>query len=172
MSEQHTVTIIGGGLAGCEAAWQVAERGCSVHLVDMKPHRFSPAHQSDKLGELVCSNSFRSNDQTSAVGLLKEEMRRCKSLIIRKAYETEVPAGKALAVDREKFAARITEAMQTHPLIEISRKEILQLPPPSPFPTILASGPLTSEELAESLAVLTGKKRLAFYDGRKFGECG
>jgi methylenetetrahydrofolate--tRNA-(uracil-5-)-methyltransferase len=164
MKEPGTVTIIGGGLAGCEAAWQAAERGCAVRLIDMKPNNFSPAHQSEKLGELVCSNSLRSNDLTSAVGLLKEEMQRCNSLIIRIAYETEVPAGKALAVDRDKFADRITEIMEQHPLIEIIRKEILEIPPPSDTPVILATGPLTSDPLADSLAQLTGEKRLAFYD--------
>jgi methylenetetrahydrofolate--tRNA-(uracil-5-)-methyltransferase len=164
MKEPYTVTIIGGGLAGCEAAWQIAERGCNVQLIDMKPQNFSPAHQSEKLSELVCSNSLRSNDLTSAVGLLKEEMHRCNSLIIRIAYETEVPAGKALAVDRDKFASRITEIMEQHPLIEITRKEILEIPASSGTPIILATGPLTSDPLAESLAQLTGEKRLAFYD--------
>jgi methylenetetrahydrofolate--tRNA-(uracil-5-)-methyltransferase len=164
MKEPRTVTIIGGGLAGCEAAWQIAQRGCKVRLIDMKPQSFSPAHQSENLGELVCSNSLRSNEQTSAVGLLKEEMHRCNSLMMRIAYETEVPAGKALAVDREKFAARITEVMEAHPLIEIERREVMEIPAPSDNPTILATGPLTSDPLAESLAELTGKKRLAFYD--------
>jgi methylenetetrahydrofolate--tRNA-(uracil-5-)-methyltransferase len=164
MKEPYTVTIIGGGLAGCEAAWQIAERGCNVQLIDMKPQSFSPAHQSEKLSELVCSNSLRSNDLTSAVGLLKEEMHRCNSLIIRIAYETEVPAGKALAVDRDKFAGRITEIMEQHPLIEIIRKEIQEIPASSGTPIILATGPLTSDPLAESLAQLTGEKRLAFYD--------
>lgn len=164
MAESQIITIIGGGLAGCEAAWQIAERGCKVRLVDMKPHKFSPAHHSDHLAELVCSNSLRSNDPTSAVGLLKEEMRRCNSLIIREAHATEVPAGRALAVDRALFAARITAIMAAHPLVEIVRKEILAIPPPSALPTILATGPLTSEPLAASLAELTGKERLAFYD--------
>ncbi|MCP4342345.1 MAG: methylenetetrahydrofolate--tRNA-(uracil(54)-C(5))-methyltransferase (FADH(2)-oxidizing) TrmFO [Desulfobulbaceae bacterium] len=166
MEKQDTITIIGGGLAGCEAAWQSAERGCRVQLIDMKPQSFSPAHHSEKLGELVCSNSLRSNDQTSAVGLLKEEMQRCNSLIIKVAYETEVPAGKALAVDREIFATRITEIMEAHPLIEIKRQEVMEIPPPTSLssPTILATGPLTSNSLAESLAELTDRKRLAFYD--------
>jgi len=164
MEQERTITIIGGGLAGCEAAWQVAERGGNVRLFDMKPLKYSPAHNSEKLAELVCSNSLRSNDQTSAVGLLKEEMLRFNSLIMRIAYETKVPAGKALAVDREKFAARITAIIEEHPLIEIERQEVLALPPPSDSPIILATGPLTSEPLAESLATLTGKKRLAFYD--------
>jgi methylenetetrahydrofolate--tRNA-(uracil-5-)-methyltransferase len=164
MKEAQTITIIGGGLAGCEAAWQIAERGCRVQLIDMKPLSYSPAHHSEKLGELVCSNSLRSNDPTSAVGLLKEEMLRCNSLIIQTAHETKVPAGKALAVDREEFAGRITEIMVTHPLIEIVRQEVLAIPPPGNNPIILATGPLTSNSLAESLATLTGKKRLAFYD--------
>jgi len=164
MSGPQTVTIIGGGLAGCEAAWQVAERGCKVRLIDMKPVKFSPAHHSEHLAELVCSNSLRSNDPGSAVGLLKEEMRRCNSLIIREAYETEVPAGRALAVDREMFAARITTILTNHPLVEIIREEVQEIPPPADHPTILATGPLTSEPLADSLAEFTGRDRLAFYD--------
>lgn len=158
------VTIIGGGLAGCEAAWQLAERGCPVQLIDMKPEKFSPAHQSENLGELVCSNSLRSNDQTSAVGLLKEEMNRCNSLMIKVAYDTAVPAGKALAVDRENFAAKMTKTMEEHPLINIDRQEIQSIPAPGSSPTILATGPLTSAPLAKSLAELTGRERLAFYD--------
>ncbi len=164
MTESRRVTIIGGGLAGCEAAWQLATRGCKVRLIDMKPHRFSPAHHSENLAELVCSNSLRSNDPTSAVGLLKEEMRRCNSLIIAQAHATEVPAGKALAVDREKFASAISALLADNPLIEIVREEVLAIPPPSEDPTIIATGPLTSEPLAQSLATLTGKERLAFYD--------
>ncbi|MBU1568339.1 MAG: methylenetetrahydrofolate--tRNA-(uracil(54)-C(5))-methyltransferase (FADH(2)-oxidizing) TrmFO [Proteobacteria bacterium] len=164
MTENKTVTIIGGGLAGCEAAWQLATRGCRVLLIDMKPHRFSPAHHSQDLAELVCSNSLRSNDPTSAVGLLKEEMRRCNSLIIAQAHATAVPAGKALAVDRDKFAARISSLLAEHPLINIVREEVFTIPPPSEDPTIIATGPLTSEPLAQALAALTGKERLAFYD--------
>ena len=164
MSEQQTVTIIGGGLAGSEAAWQLVQRNCKVVLIDMKPEKFSPAHSSENLAELVCSNSLRSNDQTSAVGLLKEEMRCCNSFLMEIAQETAVPAGKALAVDREKFAERITDILQDHPLIEIVRSEIQKIPEPSESIKILATGPLTSEALAESLADLTGRKRLAFYD--------
>ncbi|MFH0780395.1 MAG: methylenetetrahydrofolate--tRNA-(uracil(54)-C(5))-methyltransferase (FADH(2)-oxidizing) TrmFO [Pseudomonadota bacterium] len=164
MTVNRITTIIGGGLAGCEAAWQLASRGCKVRLIDMKPHRYSPAHHSNNLAELVCSNSFRSNDPTSAVGLLKEEMRRCNSLIIAQAEATEVPAGKALAVDRKRFAARISSILADNPLIEIVREEILTIPPPSASPTILATGPLTSEPLAIALAALTGKERLSFYD--------
>lgn len=164
MTENRIVTIIGGGLAGCEAAWQVANRGVKVRLIDMKPQRYSPAHHSPDLAELVCSNSFRSNDPTSAVGLLKEEMRRCNSLIMAQAQETVVPAGKALAVDREQFAAQISTLLAAHPLIEIVREEVETIPLPGDNPTILATGPLTSELLAEALATLTGKERLAFYD--------
>lgn len=158
------ITIIGGGLAGSEAAWQAVRRGCRVTLYDMKPHTFSPAHSSPDMAELVCSNSFRSDDVESAVGLLKEEMRRCDSLIMRTAQECRVPAGKALAVDREKFAARITQILAEHPDIEIIRREVTELPPPSDQPVILATGPLTSESLCEALIRLTGRERLAFYD--------
>lgn len=164
MTKDRTVTIIGGGLAGCEAAWQVVRRGGRVRLIDMKPGKFSPAHHSEHLAELVCSNSLRSNDPTSAVGLLKEEMRRCNSLIIDQADQTKVPAGKALAVDREKFAARITAILAGNPMVEIVREEVLTIPPCGTDPTILATGPLTSEPLAEALATLTGTTRLAFYD--------
>ncbi len=160
-----TVTVIGGGLAGCEAAWQSARRGVPVRLFDMKPHRFSPAHESPHLAELVCSNSLRSNDPHNAVGLLKEELRRLDSLIMRAADATAVPAGKALAVDRNRFAATITAAIEDHPLIGVERKEITELPEPqSGNVVVLATGPLTSEPLAASLALLTGSKRLFFYD--------
>ncbi|MHB8809914.1 MAG: methylenetetrahydrofolate--tRNA-(uracil(54)-C(5))-methyltransferase (FADH(2)-oxidizing) TrmFO [Desulfobulbaceae bacterium] len=158
------VLIIGGGLAGCEAAWQAAQRGVAVRLVEMKPRRFSPAHESRDLAELVCSNSLRSNEVTSAVGLLKEEMRRLGSLIIAAADETAVPAGKALAVDRQRFADRITRTVQNHPLITVVREEVLSLPTAAEGPVILATGPLTSASLAESLAALTGAQHLAFYD--------
>lgn len=158
------ITIIGGGLAGSEAAWQAARRGCKVTLYDMKPHSFSPAHCSPNMAELVCSNSFRSNDVESAVGLLKEEMRRCDSLVMQAALECRVPAGKALAVDRERFAARITRTLTEHPDVEIIRREITELPPPSETPVILATGPLTSPSLTEALIRLTGRERLAFYD--------
>ncbi len=164
MADVKQVTIIGGGLAGCEAAWQLVQRGCRVKLIDMKPEKMSPAHHSEKLAELVCSNSFRSNDNTSAVGLLKEEMGRFDSLIVKIAYETEVPAGKALAVNRDDFAARITDIMESHPDVEIVRKEITEIPGRSSTPVILATGPLTSTSLADSLAEFTGKERLAFYD--------
>ncbi|MBC8207677.1 MAG: methylenetetrahydrofolate--tRNA-(uracil(54)-C(5))-methyltransferase (FADH(2)-oxidizing) TrmFO [Desulfobulbaceae bacterium] len=158
------ITIIGGGLAGCEAAWQAAERGCQVTLYDMKPQRLSPAHHSPLLAELVCSNSLRSNAPTSAVGLLKEEMRRLDSLLMRVADATAVPAGQALAVDREQFSTQITEALKLHPRITVIREEVLELPPPEGQPVILATGPLTSESMTEALINLTGRDRLAFYD--------
>ncbi len=164
MTDKHTITIIGGGLAGSEAAWQIANRNGRVKLIDMKPHTFSPVHSRTDLAELVCSNSFRSNDPSSAIGLLKEEMRRCNSLIVQKADETAVPAGKALAVDRDLFAKKVTESLEQHPLVEIVREEISEIPPESPSYTVIATGPLTSEPLAESLATLTGRDRLAFYD--------
>ena len=156
--------IIGAGLAGCEAAWQLVSRGCAVRLYDMKPQAFSPAHHSSDLAELVCSNSLRSDDPTSAVGLLKEEMRRGNSLILAQADAHAVPAGKALAVDRGRFSAAITAILESHPLVEVVREEIRTLPPPSTTPIILATGPLTSEPMAEALISLTGRERLAFYD--------
>jgi methylenetetrahydrofolate--tRNA-(uracil-5-)-methyltransferase len=164
MKNDMRILIIGGGLAGCEAAWQAVSRNCPVLLYDMKPHRFSPAHSSTHLAELVCSNSLRASDVGSAVGLLKEEMRRLDSLIMKTADATSVPAGRALAVDRELFAASVTKVIEHHPLIEIVRKEITELPPENSFPTILATGPLTSETMAASLAGLTGREGLAFYD--------
>lgn len=160
----NEVTIIGGGLAGCEAAWQLAMRGCRVTLCDMKPVKFSPAHESEDLAELVCSNSLRSADPHSAVGLLKDEMRALDSLIMKSADETAVPAGKALAVDRTLFAQRITQTLTAHPQITIVREEIERLPDGDGSLTILATGPLTSEPLAENLAEFTGRSRLYFYD--------
>jgi methylenetetrahydrofolate--tRNA-(uracil-5-)-methyltransferase len=158
------ITIIGGGLAGCEAAWQIARRGGQVRLYDMKPHRFSPAHHSPDLAELVCSNSLRSDDRNSGVGLLKEEMRRLDSLLMAVAEETRVPAGKALAVDRAQFAAAVTARIEGQPNITIDRNEITTLPEPTTTPLIMATGPLTSDPLAAALAELTGAKHLAFYD--------
>jgi len=157
------VVIIGGGLAGCEAAWQVAEYGLTVDLYEMKPVRFSPAHESESLGELVCSNSLRSNAVDSAVGLLKEEMRRLDSLIMQAADATAVPAGSALAVDRHRFSAFVSRIIEGHPRISIFRQEVTELPHPD-GPVILATGPLTSEAMTASLVALTGEKHLAFYD--------
>ncbi len=158
------IKIIGAGLAGCEAAWQAAERGCSVQLFEMKPKKFSPAHSSPDLAELVCSNSLRSNAPTSAVGLLKVEMRKMNSLLMQIADETAVPAGQALAVDRDIFSRRVTEKITNHPDIELITEEQIDLDPNSDIQTILATGPLTSEAMADFLATLTGKDRLAFYD--------
>lgn len=158
------IKIIGGGLAGCEAAFQAAERGCKVKLFDMKPEKFSPAHSSKNLAELVCSNSLRSNDPTSAVGLMKQEMRFFNSLIMKTADETAVPAGKALAVDRDIFAEKITQVINNHPNITVTNKEITEIQEEAEQPTIIATGPLTSESFADSLARLTGKDRLYFYD--------
>ena len=158
------ITIIGGGLAGSEAAWQAAERGCKVTLYEMKPDKFSPAHESAGFAELVCSNSFRSDDVTSAVGLLKEEMRRCGSLIMRSADESRVPAGKALAVDRTLFSEIITEALTSHPNIAIKREEVTQVPPAGDDIGIIASGPLSSDKLTQSIIELTGRDKLSFYD--------
>ena len=158
------LTIIGGGLAGCEAAWQAAKQGIAVTLYDMKPVRFSPAHSSEQLAELVCSNSFRSSDPSSAVGLLKEEMRLLGSLLMEVAEETKVPAGKALAVDRHCFATAITRRLQDHPAITIIRQEVTALPNADQGPTILATGPLTSEALTSALLELTGQEHLSFYD--------
>ncbi|RUM88698.1 MAG: methylenetetrahydrofolate--tRNA-(uracil(54)-C(5))-methyltransferase (FADH(2)-oxidizing) TrmFO [Thermodesulfatator sp.] len=156
------VTIIGGGLAGSEAAWQLARRGVKVRLWEMRPHRLTPAHRTGKLGELVCSNSLRSKEITSAVGLLKEEMRRLGSLIMEAALASEVPAGKALAVDREQFADYITQRLSEHPLVEIVRQEVRQIPREGLV--IVATGPLTSEALAQDLQRLTGEDYFHFYD--------
>jgi len=160
----QAITIIGGGLAGTEAAWQAACRGIAVRLYEMKPARFTPAHHSPDLGELVCSNSLRSMEITSAVGLLKEEMRRFGSLVMAAADATRVPAGKALAVDRERFSRKITQAIENHPLITVVRSEVTEIPPATGMPVILATGPLTSDTLARRLAALTGSNHLAFYD--------
>jgi methylenetetrahydrofolate--tRNA-(uracil-5-)-methyltransferase len=156
------VTIIGAGLAGSEAAWQIARQGIQVNLYEMRPHRMTPAHQSDRLGELVCSNSLRGTGMHNAVGLLKEELRRCGSLFINTADAHAVPAGGALAVDREGFAEQITRAIETHPLISLHREEVTSIPEDQL--AIIASGPLTSDALATKIAALTGQKHLYFYD--------
>ncbi len=161
---KNRITVIGGGLAGCEAAWQAAKRGVAVQLFEMKPNRFSPAHESESLGELVCSNSLRSNIVGSGIGLLKEEMRRLDSLIIRAADATAVPAGKALAVDRERFAQYITEVICQHKNITLVRRELESIPGSTEEPVIIATGPLTSEKLTADLISLTGEHNLAFYD--------
>ncbi|RMF46655.1 MAG: methylenetetrahydrofolate--tRNA-(uracil(54)-C(5))-methyltransferase (FADH(2)-oxidizing) TrmFO [Deltaproteobacteria bacterium] len=156
------VRVIGGGLAGTEAAWQLATRGVPVRLFEMKPHRKSPAHQSDLLGELVCSNSLRGAALTNAVGLLKEELRLAGSLFMRCADACAIPAGGALAVSRDDFAAAITAAVADHPLIDLVHEEVTGLPEAGL--TIVASGPLTSDALAEEIAALTGHDSLYFYD--------
>jgi methylenetetrahydrofolate--tRNA-(uracil-5-)-methyltransferase len=160
MSE-NSITIIGGGLAGCEAAWQAAQRGITVVLHEMKPQRFSPAHHLPGLAELVCSNSLRGISLDNAVGLLKEELRRCGSLMMEAAEATSVPAGGALAVDRQLFSEYVTAKIESHPLIRIERSESTDIPDVGIV--VIASGPLTSDALAASLAELTGD-RLYFYD--------
>lgn len=157
------ITIIGGGLAGCEAAYQVAKRGIKVRLYEMKPVNFSPAHSSSNLAEIVCSNSFKSNSITNACGLLKEELRKLDSLLIRIADETKVPAGQALAVDRENFSKRITEEIEKNPNIEIIREEVGKIDSENGI-VIIATGPLTSEKMTNQILKITGKEGLAFYD--------
>ncbi len=159
------VHIIGAGLAGSEAAWQVAERGVRVILHEMRPARMTEAHRTDGLAELVCSNSFRSDDAVNnAVGVLHAEMRRLNSLIMRAADANQVPAGGALAVDREGFSAAVTTALHDHPLIEIERGEIAGLPPSDWTNVIVATGPLTSAALADAIRELTDEDALAFFD--------
>jgi methylenetetrahydrofolate--tRNA-(uracil-5-)-methyltransferase len=158
-----SVTIVGGGLAGSEAAWQVASRGVPVVLHEMRPVKPTAVHKTDGLAELVCSNSFRGDKLDNAVGLLKEEMRRLGSLVMRCAAEARVPAGAALAVDRDVFSSRVTEALGSHPLISIRRGEVTSIPSGA-GPVILASGPLTSEALSAEIASLVGAAHLYFYD--------
>ena len=153
--------VIGGGLAGCEAAWQLAERGVRVTLYEMKPEKKTPAQALDTMAELVCSNSLRSDRLTNAVGLLKEEMRRLDSVIIRIADETKVPAGGALAVDRERFSARVEQAIRNHENIAVVRREITEIPDGD---VIVATGPLTSDALGKAIAKLDGLSILHFYD--------
>jgi methylenetetrahydrofolate--tRNA-(uracil-5-)-methyltransferase len=159
------IHIIGGGLAGCEAAWSIAEAGLDIVLHEMRPIKGTDAHQTDALAELVCSNSFRSDDwQNNAVGLLHEEMRRAGSLVMRAADTHKLPAGGALAVDRHGFSAAITQAIESHPRIAIAREEIIALPPSDRGRCIVATGPLTSSALAASIAAATGNDHLAFFD--------
>ncbi len=153
--------VIGAGLAGCEAAWQLAERGIEVTLYEMKPHKKSPAHHADTFAELVCSNSLRSDALTNAVGLLKQEMREIGSLIMKCADENKVPAGSALAVDRVKFSQAVTDAIRSHPLIEIREEEITEIPD---GPAVIATGPLTSEPLAEAIIKKMDQQSCYFYD--------
>ncbi|MEH7455190.1 FADH(2)-oxidizing methylenetetrahydrofolate--tRNA-(uracil(54)-C(5))-methyltransferase TrmFO [Gottfriedia acidiceleris] len=160
MKEQF-INVIGAGLAGSEAAYQIAKRGIKVHLYEMRPVRQTPAHHTDKFAELVCSNSLRANTLTNAVGVLKEEMRRLDSVIIRSADECAVPAGGALAVDRHEFASRVTEYVKNHPNVTVHNEEMTKIPE---GPTVIATGPLTSPELSQQLKELTGEDYFYFYD--------
>ena len=162
MSENKFVNVYGAGLAGCEAAWQIAERGVRVKLYEMKPHKYTPAHHSQGFAELVCSNSLRSDSVINAVGLLKEEMRRIGSLIMEAAENTKVPAGSALAVDRELFSAFITERIKNHPLIEVIEGEVSSVNPDEI--TVIATGPLTSDKMAEYIENELGCSGLHFFD--------
>ena len=159
------IHVIGGGLAGSEAAWQIAQAGVAVVLHEMRPVRGTDAHQTDGLAELVCSNSFRSDDwQFNAVGLLHAEMRRCGSVIIAAADAHQVPAGSALAVDRDGFSQSVTERLEAHPLVTIAREEVTDLPPADWDSVIIATGPLTSPALAEAILARTGENALSFFD--------
>ncbi len=158
------ITVIGGGLAGCEAAWQLAKREIPVRLIEMKPMKFSPAHSSENLGELVCSNSLRSGELESAAGLLKEELRVLDSLIMEAADLNRVPAGKALAVDRELFSKYITEKIASNRLISLERYEFKKITDETDDLMIIATGPLTSDSLTADIARLLGAEGLSFYD--------
>lgn len=165
MSELRNIHVLGGGLAGSEAAWQIARRGIPVILHEMRPMRSTDAHMTDGLAELVCSNSFRSDDaEQNAVGLLHEELRRCNSLILSAGDACKVPAGGALAVDREQFSNHVTNALESDPLVTIERGEINRLPPEDWDSVIIATGPLTSPALAAAISGLTGEESLAFFD--------
>src|SRR6516162_1168897 len=158
-----TVKIIGAGLAGCEAAWQCARRGLDVELYEMRPVKATPAHRTDKFAELVCSNSLKSESENTAPWLLKEEMRRVGSLLLQIAQETSVPAGHALAVDRENFAAKVTQAISAEPRIKVIRREVTEIREDDGL-TIIATGPLTSDALSREIARLSGSDHLFFYD--------
>lgn len=165
VAHAQPVHVIGGGLAGSEACWQIASRGVPVVLHEMRPVRSTDAHHTDGLAELVCSNSFRSDDpEGNAVGVLHAEMRRAGSLILRCADANQVPAGGALAVDRDGFSQAVTHALATHPLVEVRREEMAGLPPEDWDNVIIATGPLTSAPLAEAILALTGEESLAFFD--------
>lgn len=162
MVSDRQISVIGGGLAGCEAAWQASKRGCKVVLFEMKPERFSPAHHSPDLAELVCSNSFRSNSLENASGLLKEEMRHLDSLVMKKADKNKVPAGAALAVDRRNFSDGITKAIESNPKITAIRKETKEIPESGI--AVVATGPLTSDSFSAYLKELIGEDFLYFHD--------
>ncbi len=159
------ITIIGGGLAGCEAAYQIAKRNIKVKLYEMKPQKYSPAHSNENLAEIVCSNSFKSNLLTNACGLLKEELRRLDSLLIKIADETKVPAGQALAVDRENFSKRVTEEIEKNPYIEVIKEEVVDIKQMiKDGIVIIATGPLTSDSLAKEIQKITSQEKLYFFD--------
>ena len=159
------ITIIGGGLAGSEAAYQIAKRGIKVKLYEMKPDKFTEAHSNKNLAEIVCSNSFKSNLHTNACGLLKEELRKLDSLLIRIADETQIPAGQALAVDRELFSQKVTEELEKNPLIEIIHQEVTEIEKIAEKGiVIIATGPLTSDGLSKEISKITGEDKLHFYD--------
>lgn len=162
MKNKSYINIYGAGLAGCEAAWQVAQRGINVKLYEMKPHKYTPAHHSESFAELVCSNSLRSDRVTNAVGLLKEELYRLDSLIMEAAYATRVPAGSALAVDRELFSEYVTDKIRNHPNIEVIEKEVSEVE--ENVITVIATGPLTSEPMAEYIEKTLGCSGLHFFD--------
>ena len=162
MQKTPSIRVIGAGLAGCEAAWQAARLGVNVKLYEMKPHKRTPAHHSDGYAELVCSNSLRSNDIGNAVGLLKEELRTMGSLIMESAYATQVPAGSALAVNRRDFSDYITNKIKEHPLIEVFEEEVVSLD--SEEITVVATGPLTSDDMAKAISSITGGGELHFFD--------
>ena len=156
-----SINVIGAGLAGSEAAYQIAKKGINVNLYEMRPVKNTPAHHTDKFAELVCSNSLRGNQLTNAVGVLKEEMRQLDSLIIRAADNARVPAGGALAVDRHDFAGYITDTLRNHPNITVMNEEITKIPN---GPTIIATGPLTTQSLTQEIINITGEEQLYFYD--------
>lgn len=164
MSKEKVVTIIGGGLAGSETAHQATKLGLKVRLFEMRPKAPTPAHKTSNFGELVCSNSLKSDSLDNASGILKEEMRRLGSIVIETADSTRVPAGKALAVDRERFSESLTKKVEENPLVEILREEVREIPAPVNGPVIIATGPLTSESLSEDIRRITGASHLYFYD--------
>ncbi|EZH67236.1 tRNA (uracil-5-)-methyltransferase [Bacillaceae bacterium JMAK1] len=161
MTTKQAVNVVGAGLAGSEAAWQIVSRGVPVNLYEMRPVKKTPAHHTEQFAELVCTNSLRGNSLANAVGVLKEEMRKLDSIIISSADESAVPAGGALAVDRHDFAGKVTERLHAHPLVNVVREEISEIPS---GPTIIATGPLTSSSLSDSIIGLTGEEELYFYD--------
>src|SRR5213075_1522489 len=160
--QHRSVTVIGGGLAGCEAAYQIARLGAKVQLYEMRPVRQTPAHTTDRLAEIVCSNSLKSDQPYNASWLLKEELRRLGSILIQIADSVRVPAGSALAVDRDRFAERVTEVISSEPNIELVRQEMEEIP--SEGGVVIARGPMTSDSLSESIRRFCGSDHLYFYD--------